>query len=63
MGKRGFVAHGTRDELVPVEKARHSVQLLEQGGTQVAYCEDEVGHKLSVDCFSALASFMQRWAI
>jgi phospholipase/carboxylesterase len=55
-----FMAHGTRDELVPVEKARRSVALLEKAGAQVTYCEDDVGHKLSASCFRGLETFFSR---
>ncbi|HEY6074273.1 MAG TPA: alpha/beta fold hydrolase [Anaerolineales bacterium] len=58
-GKRVFVAHGTQDNLVPVERARRSVELLEQAGAQVTYCEAEVGHKLSLDCMRALRVYLQ----
>jgi phospholipase/carboxylesterase len=56
-GKKIFSAHGTRDELVPIERARQSVTQLERAGAQVSYCEEDVGHKLSVTCFRSLASF------
>ncbi len=52
-----FVAHGTQDELVPVEKARSSVGLLQDAGADVTYCEDAVGHKLSISCFRGLEAF------
>jgi phospholipase/carboxylesterase len=55
-----FIAHGTEDELVPVEKARQSVDLLEKAGAAVTYCEDNVGHKLSAKCFRGLEAFCQR---
>jgi phospholipase/carboxylesterase len=58
-GKSIFVAHGTKDEMVSVERARESIQLLEQAGAQVTYCEDEVGHKLSANCLRALQSYLQ----
>ena len=54
-----FLAHGTQDELVPVKRARQAVKLLEQAGAQVTYCEDDVGHKLSVSCFRGLESFFR----
>ena len=54
-----FVAHGTQDELVPIQRARDSVRLLEQAGAQVTYCEAEVGHKVSADCMRALKQFFQ----
>ncbi|MCU0487546.1 MAG: hypothetical protein MUE67_01190 [Anaerolineales bacterium] len=56
-GKRLFLAHGTRDRLVPVEKARQAVDTLETAGAQVVYCEDDVGHKLSASCFRGLEAF------
>lgn len=53
-----FVAHGTNDSLVPLERARSAVGLLEQAGAQVTYCEAEVGHKVSADCLRALEAFL-----
>jgi phospholipase/carboxylesterase len=59
-GKRVFVAHGTLDELVPVERARQAVDILEQAGAKVNYCVDEVGHKLSAGCFRGLEEFFRK---
>ncbi len=53
-----FVAHGTRDETVTIERARDSVALLERSGALVNYCEDDVGHKVSVTCLRALREFL-----
>jgi len=53
-----FVTHGARDDLVPVERARAGVELLQWAGAQVSYCEDDVGHKLSAACFRSLKHFM-----
>ena len=58
-GKPYFVAHGTKDETVPVERARASIDILEQAGAQVTYCEDEVAHKVSVNCLRALHEFFR----
>ncbi|WKZ38954.1 MAG: hypothetical protein QY328_11870 [Anaerolineales bacterium] len=58
-GKRIFVAHGTKDEMVTVERARESMDLLEQAGATIVYCEDEVGHKLSANCLRALETYLQ----
>ena len=52
-----FVAHGTLDEMVPVESARRSVQLLQQAGAAVTFCEDEVHHKVSAGCLRGLEAF------
>jgi phospholipase/carboxylesterase len=57
-GKPFFVAHGTKDETVPVDRARASIEILEQAGARVTYCEDEVGHKVSLNCLHALRSFL-----
>ena len=57
--KNIFIAHGSKDELVPVWRARQAVQLLSKAGARVTYCEDDVGHKLSAGCFRGLESFFQ----
>jgi phospholipase/carboxylesterase len=56
-GKPYFVAHGTRDQTVPVDRARQSITILEQAGATVTYCEDDVGHKVSASCLRALREF------
>jgi phospholipase/carboxylesterase len=56
-GKKVFVAHGTQDQLIPIDRAHASMDLLEQAGAQVIYCEDDVGHKLSANCLRALESY------
>ena len=56
-GKSFFVTHGTRDEMVPIERARSSIETLEQAGANVTYCEDDVAHKVSVNCLRALKDF------
>ena len=55
-----FLAHGAFDEIVPVGRAREAVKLLGQAGAQVTYCEDDVGHKLSLSCFQSLQTFFVR---
>jgi predicted esterase len=55
-----FIAHGTRDQLVPVERARLGVEVLQQAGAIVSYCEHEAGHKLNADCFRSLQLFFQQ---
>jgi phospholipase/carboxylesterase len=57
-GKPFFVTHGTKDEMVSVDRARDSIAILEQAGAKVTYCEDEVGHKVSVNCLRALKEFL-----
>ena len=57
-GKNVFVAHGTQDQTIPLDRARASMALLEQAGAQVTWCEDEVGHKLGANCRRALEDYM-----
>lgn len=57
-GRHAFVAHGARDQIVPVAQARRAIQLLESAGASVTYCESEVGHKLSADCLGALETYL-----
>ncbi len=57
-GKPIFVAHGTKDETVPMDRAHASIGLLEQAGAVVTYCEDNVAHKVSVNCLRALKEFL-----
>jgi phospholipase/carboxylesterase len=56
-GKPFFVTHGTKDEMVPIERARASIEILERAGAQVTYCEDNVGHKVSATCLRSLKEF------
>ncbi len=56
-GKPVFVTHGTQDNLVPIDRARASMSLLEQAGAEITYCEADVGHKVSADCLRALEAF------
>jgi len=58
-GKAFFVAHGTQDERISVQRASASVSLLERAGATVTYCEGKVGHKVSAACLRALEDFMQ----
>ncbi|MCZ7554105.1 MAG: hypothetical protein B6D39_10060 [Anaerolineae bacterium UTCFX2] len=55
-----FVAHGAKDRIVSVERARSGIRVLEQAGALVTYCEDDVGHKLSAACFRGMQEFFRR---
>jgi len=58
-GKHVFMAHGTQDQIVAVERGRSSAQLFERAGAQVTFCEDEVGHKLSMRCLRSLEGYLK----
>jgi hypothetical protein len=50
------------DDLVPVNRARLTVELLEKAGARVIYCEENVGHKLSANCFRGMGEFFKEHA-
>lgn len=54
-----YISHGVRDNLVPVRRARYAVEQLDQAGAQVHYCESDVGHKLSAECFKGMEIFFR----
>jgi phospholipase/carboxylesterase len=56
-GKSIFVAYGTQDQLVLVDRARQSLATLEEAGAQVTFCSAEVGHKVSAECLRGLEAF------
>lgn len=58
--KPAFIAHGDQDDVVPVDRARKAVEFFQKAGVQVTYCEDEVGHRLSANCFRGLEAFLTR---
>lgn len=48
-GRKGlpvWISHGTLDPLIPVELARQSKRLLDEGGLDVTYHEYEMGHTI-----------------
>jgi len=58
-GKSVFVTHGTQDDMVPIDRAHSSMEVLEQAGAKIVYCEDDVGHKVSLNCMRALRSYLE----
>jgi phospholipase/carboxylesterase len=54
-----FIAHGTLDTMVTIDQARKCVEIIEKSGARPIYCEDDVGHKLSANCFRGLEKFFQ----
>jgi phospholipase/carboxylesterase len=55
--KEFFIAHGTEDALVPLNKAIASAKWLEENGAAVTFCQANTGHKLGAECFKALGNF------
>jgi phospholipase/carboxylesterase len=56
-GKPFFVAHGTLDEMVKIEYAHQSVEMLQRAGASVTFYEDEIGHKLGANGLHALEKY------
>ena len=57
-GKPVFMAHGTKDETVPVAQARAAAELLRTAGADVAYHEYEVGHKMNAEGMRVLKAWL-----
>ena len=52
-----FIAHGTEDEIIPIEKAASSAEWLETQGANITFCKANIGHKISANCFKGLENF------
>jgi predicted esterase len=52
-----FWGHGTRDERVPISRARQDLERLRAAGAEVTYCEADIGHKLGVECLLGLRAW------
>jgi phospholipase/carboxylesterase len=57
--KQIFIAHGTQDLMVSVERAQQAASLFENAGAQVEYCEADVAHKVGAECLRALADYLE----
>lgn len=57
-GKSIYIAHGSKDETIPVALAQRAAQALQSAGAQVTYCESDVGHKLGANCLRGLEKFL-----
>lgn len=57
-GKPAFVAHGTRDQMLDVEKGRHIKELLESGGVDITYKEYNFGHVTSPESRRDFANWL-----
>lgn len=55
---RVFMAHGTRDEVISIERSRRGARLLEGLGLPVTHVEDDVGHKIGIQGTRALKAWL-----
>ena len=58
-GIKVYISHGVKDQIVPVDKGTEAARFFESKGAEVTFCESDVGHKLSVDCFKGLEVFFE----
>lgn len=56
-GRSFFVAHGTQDDIIPIKKAHQTAEWLKKNDAHVTFCEADIGHKLSANCFNGLGEF------
>ena len=53
-----FIAHGEKDETVPIAKAEYARDMLAVAGGNVSFCLSDVEHRLGSNCFKAFKEFM-----
>jgi len=58
-GRSYFIANGTGDEVIPIQKAHQTIEWVKEKGAQVTYCEGHTGHKLSAGCFKGLGDYFR----
>jgi predicted esterase len=54
-----FWGHGTRDEWIPIEKARGDAMILRDFKADIRFCETDVGHKLGLECLDGLDGWIE----
>jgi phospholipase/carboxylesterase len=55
-----FIAHGTRDEVVPLSAAQQACETYEQLGADVTYGEYNSGHKMHVQAIKDLRGWVEK---
>ncbi|MDX1600612.1 MAG: hypothetical protein R3191_03755 [Anaerolineales bacterium] len=53
-----FWGHGSRDDTLPIERAREDEGALRDVGAEVHFCEADVGHKVGVECMRGLRTWL-----
>ncbi len=52
-----FIAHGSQDEIVSIQRAYEVVDFLKSANAAVRFCHSPVGHRISSVCFRQLNQF------
>lgn len=55
--KKYYVAHGTVDDVIPVQLAKDLRDFLKGAGANVTYCEDPIGHKIGTQGYKGITKF------
>ena len=55
--KKVLIAHGSRDQVIPIQMADRSAEYLKQHGAEVTYHQDDVEHKIGVAGMRALKAW------
>lgn len=55
---RTLIAHGTKDDVVPVEKGREAADRLKKRGVPVTYVELPIGHEIPAPVVRKVAAFL-----
>jgi phospholipase/carboxylesterase len=56
---RNLVIHGTQDNMLPIENARHSKQILTQHGIPFDYHELEMGHTVNEETINIINNWLK----
>jgi phospholipase/carboxylesterase len=54
-----FITHGSRDEIVPVERARQTRDRYQRLGAEITYSEHTTGHKVHREAMKALKKWLR----
>jgi len=54
-----FVSHGTKDQIVPMQRSRQTVQLLTLAGANLTYCVSSCNHQASLGCLKDVETFLR----
>jgi predicted esterase len=53
-----FIAHGSEDDVIPVDRVRHGVEALRSLSIEVEYIEEPVKHKIGIQGTRALGNWL-----
>ena len=60
VGRQAFVAHGTQDDIIPVQAGRRTRDLLQRHGVDLAYREYPMAHSVSAEEMQDVREWLNR---